>query len=433
MPAPFPLAPSLWSATAPPPPATPALPAPARADVCIVGAGYCGLSAALHLAEQGADVVVLEAREPGWGGSGRNGGQVIPGLKYDPDELQAKFGAEAARPLIDFAGKTADVVFDLIGRLAMDVPHVRAGWIQAAHSNASLGDARRRAEQWIARGADARALDRHEIAGKLGTSAYLGGWLDSRGGAIQPLAFARGLARAALAAGARIFGQTRATRLTPSGKRWRIETEQGVDVDAGRVLVAANGYADDLVSGLPKTIIAVNSFQIATAPLGDELRQRILPDGHVASDTRKLLLYFRLDPEGRLLMGGRGALGEPTGPSDWAHLERVLGKLFPAVAGARIAYRWGGRVAITRDYLPHLHEPAPGLIVDIGCMGRGVGLQTSLGQALANYLGSGRASDLPLPIAPMKPIPFHALNRLFLAALIAWRRATDAGVAAPPK
>ena len=425
---PFPLAPSLWAATAPPAPPTPALDAPARADVCIVGGGYCGLSAALHLAQAGADVVLLEAREPGWGGSGRNGGQVIPGLKCDPSELVARFGPDRGRALVDFAGRTADAVFDLIDRHAMDVPRRRAGWIQGAHTEAGLREAERRAAQWAGLGIATQTLNRSDVAAKLGASAYLGGWVDPRGGAINPLAFARGLAREAIGAGARIHGLSAAIKLERNGARWRVVTDRGVGVDAGRVLVAANAYADDLVPGLRKTVIAVNSFQIATQPLSDEVRQTILPEGHVASDTRKLLLYFRLDGEGRLLMGGRGRFGEPSRPSDWAHLERVLGKLFPQAKSAPIAFRWGGRVAVTRDFLPHLHEPAPGLVVDIGCMGRGVGLQTLMGKALAAYLGSGRSADLPLPITPIKPIPIHALNRLYLAAIMAWYRMTDGGV-----
>jgi glycine/D-amino acid oxidase-like deaminating enzyme len=425
---PFPLSPSLWAATAPPAAPTPPLEAPTRADVCVIGGGYCGLSAALHLAEQGADTVLLEAREPGWGGSGRNGGQVIPGLKYDPVELEAKYGPEAGRRLVDFAGHTADTVFDLIRRHAMDVPYVRNGWIQGAHTEAGLGEVARRAEQWAARGAGTELLDRDAVARKLGTTSYLGGWLDTRGGAIQPLAFARGLARAALAAGARLHGGTRVTKLERRGERWLVETDRGATVDAGRVLLATNGYTGDLVPGLRRTVIAVNSFQVATAPLTDNVRKSILPEGHVSSDTRKLLLYFRFDHEGRLLMGGRGPFREPKGPGDWAHLERVMGKLYPQVKEAPIAFRWCGRVAITRDYLPHLHEPAPGLLVDIGCMGRGVGLQTTMGRALARYLGSGRTTDLPLPIVPITPIPAHALNRLYVSAIIAWYRLTDGGV-----
>ena len=425
---PFPLSPSLWAATAPPAAATPPLSEPARADVCVIGGGYCGLSAALHLAEQGADTVLLEAREPGWGASGRNGGQVIPGLKYDPADLKAKFGEERGRQLVDFAGRTADTVFDLIDRHGMDVPHVRAGWVQGAHTEAGLGEIARRAEQWAAWGASTEILDRDAVARKLGTPSYLGGWVDKRGGGIQPLAFARGLVRAAQGAGARIHGGTAVTKLERRGDRWHVETDRGIAVDAGRVLLATNGYTGDLVPGLRRTVIAVNSFQVATEPLTDNVRKTILSEGHVSSDTRKLLLYFRLDHQGRLLMGGRGPFREPTGPGDWAHLERVLGKLFPQAKGTPIAHRWCGRVAVTRDFLPHLHEPAPGLLVDIGCMGRGVGLQTTMGQALARYLGSGRAADLPFPIVPVAPIPAHGLNRLYVSAIIAWYRMTDGGV-----
>ena len=425
---PFPLSPSLWAATAPPAAATPPLSEPARADVCVIGGGYCGLSAALHLAEQGADTVLLEAREPGWGASGRNGGQVIPGLKYDPADLKAKFGEERGRQLVDFAGRTADTVFDLIDRHGMDVPHVRAGWVQGAHTEAGLGEIARRAEQWAAWGASTEILDRDAVARKLGTASYLGGWVDKRGGGIQPLAFARGLVRAAQGAGARIHGGTAVTKLERRGDRWYVETDRGIAVDAGRVLLATNGYTGDLVPGLRRTVIAVNSFQVATEPLTDNVRKTILSEGHVSSDTRKLLLYFRLDHQGRLLMGGRGPFREPTGPGDWAHLERVLGKLFPQAKGTPIAHRWCGRVAVTRDFLPHLHEPAPGLLVDIGCMGRGVGLQTTMGQALARYLGSGRAADLPFPIVPVAPIPVHGLNLLYVSAIIAWYRMTDGGV-----
>ena len=425
---PFPLSPSLWAATAPPAPAMPPLAAPARAEVCIVGGGYCGLSTALHLAEAGIDTVLIEAREPGWGASGRNGGQVIPGLKYEPVELLEKFGPEAGTALVDFAGHTADVVFDLIRRHGMDVPHTRAGWIQGAHTEAGLADVARRAEQWRAWGAETELLDRAATAQKLGTESYLGAWVDKRGGTVQPLAYARGLARAALAAGARIHGGTAATRLERRGERWLVETDQGHTIDAARVLIATNGYTGDLIPKLKRTIIPVNSFQVATRPLSDNVRRSILPEGHVSSDTRKLLLYFRQDHQGRLLMGGRGPLREPTGPDDWAHLERVLLKLFPQLGSVDTEFRWCGRVAVTRDFLPHLHQPAPGLTVDIGCMGRGVGLQSAMGVALARYLATGDARHLPLPLVPISPIPVHALNKLYLAAVIAWYQLTDGGV-----
>jgi len=327
---------------------------------------------------------------------------------------------------VAFAGGTADTVFGLIRRHGMDVPHTRAGWIQGAHTATGMREAERRAGQWARRGADVAVLDRHEAEAELGTASYQGGWVDRRGGGVQPLAYARGLARAALQAGAAIHGGTRAAAIERRDGRFLVRTAHGPSIRADRVLLATNGYTGDLVPGLRRTVIAVNSFQVATEPLSGNVRRSILPNGHVSSDTRKLLLYFRLDHEGRLLMGGRGPFREPQGPGDWAHLERVLAKVYPQVAGTLIAYRWCGRVAVTRDFLPHLHEPEPGLLMDIGCMGRGVGLQSSMGAALARHMLTGEA--LPLPATRVQPIPLHGLQSLYVAATIAWYRANDAGL-----
>lgn len=426
--APFPLSPSLWAATAAPPPPTEALAASTQADVLVIGGGYAGLSTALHLAERGVKTIVLEAREIGFGGSGRNGGQVIPGLKYDPDDLISMFGQEKGERLLRFAGATADTVFNLIDRHAMDVPHVRKGWIQGAHTDEALRIAHGRAAQWARHGADAQPLDRDQVARLLGTDRYLGGWVDNRAGAVQPLSYVRGLARAALNAGALIHTETPVTGLKREGGKWTASTARGATVTAERVVMCTNAYGGDLLPGLKTSIIDANTFQVATAPLPESVRAGIFPEGHVTSDTRNLLLYFRLDHQGRLLMGGRGPFREPKGPQDWAHLERVMFKMFPQVAGTPFEYRWCGRVAITRDYLPHLHEPQPGLLVDIGCQGRGVGLQTSMGRAMAQYVATGDAAALPVPLSPVVPFPLYGLRRLYVNAVVTWYRMTDGGV-----
>ena len=424
----FPLAPSLWAATAAPAPETVPLPTSTHSDVLVVGGGYAGLSTALHLAQRGISVMVLEGREIGFGGSGRNGGQVIPGLKHDPDDLLQRFGAERGERLVAFASGTADLVFELIERHGMNVPRTRKGWIQGAHTTAAMALARSRAETWSRRGVAARELDAAETAALLGTDRYLGGWLDPRGGSIQPLSYVRGLARAALDAGARIHTGTPVTSLRRHEGRWQAQTASGASVSADRVVMCTNAYGGAEWPGLRNTIIDANTFQVATEPLPASVRDTILPQGQVSSDTRNLLLYFRLDHEGRLLMGGRGPFREPRGPGDWSHLERVITKLFPQATGVPIAYRWCGRVAITRDYLPHLHEPAPGLLIDIGCQGRGVGLQTAMGRAIANYVASGDPDDLPVPLSPIVGFPLYGLRRVYVNAVVSWYRLTDGGL-----
>ncbi len=307
------LPPSLWAATAPAAPPTPPLAGSRRADVLIVGAGFTGLSAALHLAEAGAKVCVLEAHEPGWGASGRNGGQVNPTLKHDPDELVRLYGAARAEPLIDAVSRSADLVFELIERHGIDCQPVRKGWLQVAYSQQHIAAMHARAEQWARRGVATQMLDRAEVAARLGTDAFAGGWLDGRAGGIQPLAYTRGLVRAAQAAGASVHGGSAVTALERRGTQWHATTASGASVVADQVLIATNGYTGGLWPGLSRTVLAANSFIVATAPLQGAAAHAILPGGETASTSQRLLLYFRKDAQGRLLMGGRGHFADPAG------------------------------------------------------------------------------------------------------------------------
>ena len=391
----------------------------------IVGAGFSGLTAALHLAEAGLSVVVLDAGEPGWGASGRNGGQVIPGLKYDPDDLVAKFGAEAGEHLARVAGGAADIVFDLIARHGIDCEARRCGWIQPAFAAADVRMVARRAEQWQRRGARVTVLDRETTCRLVGSPIYRGGWLDHRAGSVQPLSYSRGLARAAQKAGAIVCGGSRAVALRRDTARWKLTTAHGPVVSAEHVLLATNGYTDTLWPLARQTVIAANSFQVATEKLPNELRRTVLPQGHVASDTRKLLLYYRCDHDGRLIMGGRGPFREPTDPRDFRHLERVIGLLFPQLKGQRCEFRWSGRVALTYDHLPHVHRPVPGLTLLLGYNGRGVAMATTLGKLVAQNLIAPADNPLPLPITRIQPIPLHKLHRAYATAILQMYRVRD--------
>ncbi len=422
---------SLWAATAASAPETPPLQGETRAEVCVVGGGFTGLSAALHLAEAGARVALLEADEPGRGASGRNGGQVIAGLKWDPERIEARLGPERGARLVAFAGGAPDLVFDLIARHRIDCQARRDGWIQAAHSDKAMSSVASRAAQWVRRGVRAEVLDREAVARLTGTGAYVGGWLDPRGGNLQPLSFSRGLARSALRAGARIHGASPALRLSREARTWRVASPQGAVV-AEQVLLCTNGYTDRLWPGLERSILPVISYQAATGPLSHALRRAILPQGHVVSDTRRLLTYFRLDPAGRLVIGGRGRFVESSDPALYRHLHARLARLFPALSEPGWAFHWAGRVALTLDHLPHLHELAPGVLAALGYNGRGVALATAMGRALAERAMGAPAADLPLAATPLRPVPLYRLRRPALAVALAWNRLLDAGEARRP-
>lgn len=415
---------SLWSATAPSVVPTPALSESVKVDVAIVGAGYTGLSTALHLAERGVSVCVLEANEPGWGASGRNGGQVNPTLKYDPEQLVRMYGPERAEPLISTVSNSADLVFNLIERHGIDCAPVRKGWMQLSYTDKGVAGLHARADQWARRGVPVQRLDAAAVASRLGSQAFAGGWLDGRAGAIQPLAYARGLVSAALAAGAQVHGHSAVTGLQRQGTGWQLHTAGGAQVTADQVVLATNGYSGNLWPGMAQSILAANSFIVATKPLSGRAADSILPGQETVSTAQRLLLYFRKDNHGRLLMGGRGLFNDPTSPTDFAHLERSLALLFPQLGPLAFEYRWAGRIAITRDFMPHVHEPAPGLTLTLGCNGRGIALCTSLGQQLAGRLCDSRA-EFVYPVTPLQRLPLHGLQRFYIGAGVAWYSLLD--------
>ncbi|KQW56529.1 NAD(P)/FAD-dependent oxidoreductase [Variovorax sp. Root411] len=419
-----PMPPSLWAATAPPAPPTPPLTESRNVDVLIVGGGFTGLSAALHLAEAGVQVCVLEAHEPGWGASGRNGGQVNPTLKYDPDELVRLYGCAHAEPLIDAVSHSADLVFELIARHGIDCQPVRNGWLQVAYAPKAVAGLHARAEQWARRGVKTQMLDRAAVGARLGTDAFAGGWLDGRAGGIQPLAYTRGLVHAAQGFGAAVHGGTEVTALERRGTHWHASTSTGATVIAEQVVIATNGYTGALWPKLQRTVLAANSFIVATEPLKGAAADAILPHGETASTSQRLLLYFRKDAQGRLLMGGRGHFADPTGPTDFAHLERSLELLFPQLGPLRYEYRWAGRIAVTRDFMPHVHTPAPGVTIALGYNGRGIALATSMGKHLAARLVDAGA-NFPYPVTPIQPIPLHGLQRFYVAGGVAWYSLLD--------
>jgi glycine/D-amino acid oxidase-like deaminating enzyme len=420
----FALPPSLYADTAPPPVATPALDADRNVSVAIIGGGFAGLSTALHLAEQGTDAIVLEAREPGWGASGNNGGQLNPGLKLDPDAVEATFGADLGRRMIAFAYNTPVFTFELIRRLGIACEARQNGTLRAACHESHAAAVETTAQQCIRRGMPVTVLDRNALREVTGTDRYARAMFDPRGGDVQPLSYARGLVRAALARGAAIHGQTPAMSLRREGGRWRIETPRAA-VRAEKVLIATNGFSGDLWPGLSRTIVPLFSSIAATEPLPEEIARQVMPTRSVLYESGHITVYYRLDASNRLLMGGRGPMHWIRDPSAVAYLMRYAPKLWPALEGIKWTHGWNSRLAMTADHYPHVHEPAAGVLIYLGCNGRGVALASAMGQQLARRLTGGETAAIDLPITGIKPIRFHALWPLAVKSVVLYGRIRD--------
>ena len=375
---------SLWAATAPPGPECPPLASNDAADVVVVGAGYTGLSTALHLARTGRRVVVLDAGEPGWGCSGRNGGQVNPGgVKVLPEHIVADLGPVRGERFLEFGDRSCDLVFELIERYGIECEAIRPGYVQGGFGAKGRRFNREWARQWTERGAEARFLERDEVADLLGTRRYGSGMHDARGGSVQPLAYARGLARAAMEEGAVIHGASEATAVVRHGAGWSVRTDRA-SVECEFVVLATNGYTGDLWPGLRQSLVPVASFVTATAPLGHNVLPTVLPGRHAVSETARIIVYYRLDGQGRFIIGGRGRWFNVTDRGDVSHVRAAALHLFPQLEGTRWEYEWAGWPAITRDHLPKLFALEQGVYAGLGYNGRGVASATMMGQQLAN-------------------------------------------------
>ena len=399
--------PSWYAATATPLPRFPALAGEHAADVCVIGGGYTGLSAALHLAEAGLDVVLLEAQRVGWGASGRNGGQMGSGQRREQAWIERRFGKGPARALWDMAEEAKALVRDLVARHAIACD-LRPGVIHAACRAGEVADFHADAER-LARdyGYDATApLDRDGIRRELATQAYHGGVLDRGAGHLHPLNYALGLARAAAAAGARIFEASRADAVG-EGARPEVRTGGGL-VRARHVVVAGNGYLGELVPAVSARVMPINNFIIATAPLGEAAAGDLIRSDVAVADSRFVVNYFRLSADHRLLFGGGESYGYRF-PADIAGLvrRRMLG-VFPQLAGGADRVRLGRHAGHHRDRMPAFQRLAPNVFAAGGYSGHGVALATLAGKLMAEAVqGTAERFDvlarLPQPSFPAAP------------------------------
>lgn len=403
----------LWETTAPAAPATVALTSDVRTQVCIIGGGYTGNSAALHLVKKGIESVILEAKTIGFGGAGRNVGLVNAGMWVMPDELPNVLGEIHGDRLLKLLGDAPSAVFDIVDSYGIDCQLQKHGTLHCGVGQAGLEELQQRETQWRLRGAPVRLLSAEETAQKVGSNAYTGALLDLRAGTIQPLAYVRGLATAALKEGATIYTDSPALGISPADKQWRVKTPQG-SVTADWVIMATDAYTQGPWEIIRREQVHLPYFNFATVPLPEDIRATILPGKEGVWDTKEVLSSFRMDVHGRLIFGSVGAL---KGMGEMIHRQwalRALHKIFPQIGNVAFEAEWYGQIGMTDDNLPRFHKFAPNVIGISGYNGRGIAPGTVMGRTLAELIACEKSEDdLPLPVTTPAEAKMRALKEIF--------------------
>lgn len=378
-----------------------------RADVCVIGGGYTGLSAALHMAEAGLDVVLLEAGRVGSGASGRNGGQIHSGHRRDQDFLEAQVGLDDAKALWRMAEDAKALLHALIKRHAIDCD-VRPGLVVADHKPGYVAHSHAYAKKLneVYDYPDAAPLSREELRAIVGSDVYHGGMIDHGGGHLHPLNLALGLADAARRAGARLYEQSRALRIE-EGAKVRVVTAAG-SVEADWVLECGDGLQDGLDRRVDTHVMPICNYIAATAPLGERARE-IISNGAAVADSRFVVNYYRLSGDGRLLFGGGESYRRGLRPNPAEFVRPYMLRIFPQLADVAIDYGWGGVLGITMTRLPFVRKLSPRVLTAAGYSGQGVMLAPYfgklLGEAVKGQLGQfDLLGRLPVPAFPGGPL-----------------------------
>jgi len=388
-------------------------------DVCIIGAGYTGLSAGLYLADRGFDVLVLEAHRVGWGASGRNGGQLGSGQRVDQSDLEDRYGEKTAHQLWELGREAKSLVRDLIATHTMKCDY-RPGILYADHRKRLVAESRAYVDK-LQRDygyGQIRFLDQQDLQETVETKAYFGGSLDTGAGHLHPLKFAIGLAAAAKQAGARIHEQTRVRTIEPSNTT-RVICDQAT-VSAPHVLLACNGYLGDLDQSVSRRVMPLNNYIIATEPLAADRAQTLIRKNIAVADSRNVVNYFRLSADNRLLFGGGENYGYKFPKDIKSFIRPHMLSIFPQLADVAIDYGWGGTLGITVNRMPHLQRLEHGVLSASGYSGHGVGMATLSGK-LAGELICGTATRFDiLASIPAPEFPGGPRWRQPLLALAMW-------------
>ena len=401
----------MWSATGGPRPESVQLDRSETCDVLIIGGGFNGVTAGLACAEKGARVLLVEAQEIGSGASGRHAGQANPGLFMSPGEIRKRLGSDFDADLfIKELGNAPNLVRGLIDKHRIACFTDDRPIIRCATTSEKAREFEAQAADWQGMGANVQMIYGSNLQVLNGSPRYKAAFIDYRSFTIQPLAYIRGLARAAVSVGLRIATGMRVAQLEPHNGGWKAIAGSST-IFAGKVILSTNAYSDSLVPGVKEEIMPLGAFGIATAdPLPEDWRRRILPGSGAMWDTHKIPLWFRYDPEGRLHVGSIGFLPVHAKSDRW--VSRALKYAYPFAPRFQWGYRWSGFIGQTIDQLPHLVEPRPGIFATIGCNGRGIAPNAYFGKLLAQ-LALGESVS---PAIPKRRLVSYPRRRLALEA-----------------
>jgi glycine/D-amino acid oxidase-like deaminating enzyme len=378
---------------------------PAEADVVIVGGGYTGLATGWELARRGRGAVVVDRDDIGRGASGRNGGMVHPGGKHDLSTMLAMTGGRA---MWDDTVAAFEGIEALVAELGVDCDWRRSGHLELAGHPRHVGHLRSVAESYASIGEEARFLTAEDLGAEIGSQAFAGGLLVERSGSVQPAKLVAAVARAALAAGAELHGQTEARAVEREGTGFRVETSRGT-MRAGEVVVATDGTTRRRpVPWLGRRILGIGSFIIATEPVDAGVARSVSPGGRMFFDSKNFLHYWRLSPDGRrVLFGGRTSFAPTTVEQARDRLYGAMVGVHPQLAGVEVDRAWGGLVGLTFDRLPHIgRHPRTGIVYAAGYCGTGVALSTHFGRAVGRWLcGQGELPAFAGRRWPVVPPP----------------------------
>lgn len=398
----------VWSVTAPPGPKLASLSGRLEAEVLVIGGGIAGMTTALHLAEKGVDVVLVEAGQPGDGATGQSGGLVAPDyIRHSPESVQSTFGEDAGGRLTRMIGSSARQVFDLIDRLRIDCDARQDGFYTPSHTDALAEQQRSYVQQWSSRGYNVAFVDGDEAKRVFGSDRYCGGMQFDDGGSVNPLAYVRGLARAAENVGARLFGNSPVKALVRDNGGWICRTSTG-SVRAARVVLAANGGNAALHPAMRRTTLPLHVFQFATAPLTVAERTDILPDGGGFTDKRPYLFTARFDGHGHLISAFPMSFLVRGDAGRYREARRRIEQHFTTMTNPQIDYLWHGLARVGTSFLPELYDLGDDAFAIQACNGRGIATNTVLGVEVAAMLATGDRRHLSVQPRTPTPIRFFA-------------------------